>query len=455
MSLQNLRPMVVPAYVFLCLLIGGSAQGVWQMAVLEVLAILIIAWSFALPARASASRSIQSLYWLLAASLILVAMQLMPLPAALWTSLPGRGLIVSGRALLGLEPGWSSISLAPYDTMATVLSLLPPLAVLFAILRQDACSPSWLALAICVATIFGIGLGVLQTSGPDPLNSPWYLYPISNFGVATGFFANGNHMAALLVVAVPFAAALTARLGDLAGDIRKKRATMLLGGAGVAVLLVGIALNGSLMGYGLVLPVLTASLLMVVPFGSLAKRMLVGIGLVGFLAFGAIVFSPLSEHLPGSSAGTSISMRQTIVSTSSDVFITFAPTGSGLGTFPKIYPLFENPDLVDRAFINHAHNDYVELAVELGLPGLILTISFLAWWWNAVRRMWVSPAADMFALAGAVGSASLLVHSLVDYPLRTAAMSSVFAACLALIIVSRRTVDGETDIRPTRNLVID
>lgn len=455
MSLRDVRQMVVPAYVLLCLLIGGSAQGVWQMAVLEVLAILIIAWSFALPARARACRSISSLYWLLAGSLILVALQVTPLPPALWTSLPGRGLIVSGRTLLGLEPGWSSISLAPYDTMATVLSLLPPLAVLFAMLRQHACSPSWLAMAICVATIFGIGLGVLQTSGPDPLNSHWYLYPISNFGAATGFFANGNHMAALLVVAVPFTAALAARFGDSAGEIRKKRATMLLGGAGVGVLLVGVALNGSLMGYGLVLPVVIATLLMIVPFGRMARRMLMGIGLVGFLAFGTIVFSPLSEHLPGSSAGTSVSMRQTILSTSSDAFIAFAPTGSGLGTFPKIYPLFENPDLVERTFINHAHNDYVELAVELGLPGLILTILFLAWWSRAVRRMWVSPAADMFAVAGAIGSASLLVHSLVDYPLRTAAMSSVFAACVSLIIISRRTVDGETDIRPTRNLVID
>ena len=47
-------------------------------------------------------------------------------------------------------------------------------------------------------------LGVLQATSADVLQSPWYLYRYSNFGIATGFFANSNHMASLLVVSIPF-----------------------------------------------------------------------------------------------------------------------------------------------------------------------------------------------------------------------------------------------------------
>jgi hypothetical protein len=65
-----------------------------------------------------------------------------------------------------------------------------------------------------------------------------------------------------------------------------------------------------------------------------------------------------------------------------------------------------------------------------------------------------SPASDQFALAGAIASAAILMHSMVDYPLRTAAISAVFAMSLALILQSRRSARSEKDLRPVRHLVV-
>ena len=65
-----------------------------------------------------------------------------------------------------------------------------------------------------------------------------------------------------------------------------------------------------------------------------------------------------------------------------------------------------------------------------------------------------SPAADQFAIASAIASAAMLLHSAVDYPLRTAAMSAVFAMCLVLIVQSRRSAQSGTDLRPARHLVV-
>ena len=91
----------------------------------------------------------------------------------------------------------------------------------------------------------------------------------------------------------------------------------------------------------------------------------------------------------------------------------------------------------------------------MGWPGMLVVALFLTWWVTAVLIMLRSPASDQFAVAGAIASAAILLHSLVDYPLRTAAISAVFAMSLALIIQSRRTARSDTDLRPARHLVVD
>ena len=45
MTVERLRPAVAPVYLFLCLLLGGSSQGVWGNAILRLLAVLLIAWA--------------------------------------------------------------------------------------------------------------------------------------------------------------------------------------------------------------------------------------------------------------------------------------------------------------------------------------------------------------------------------------------------------------------------
>jgi hypothetical protein len=49
-----------------------------------------------------------------------------------------------------------------------------------------------------------IALGAVQRAG----NQAAHFYQITNFGMGTGFFANVNHMATLLMCGIPFVAAL-------------------------------------------------------------------------------------------------------------------------------------------------------------------------------------------------------------------------------------------------------
>ena len=450
-----IRKAVAPAYLFFCLLLGGSTQGVWGNALLQIGAILIIAWWTMDPKGPALPGNVRSLAWLLGLAILIALVQLLPLPPGIWTSLPGRQIVMDGRTLLGLDPGWSSISLAPYETMATLLYLLPPVALFVAVMQAQARNEVWLAVALIAATFAGVLLGLLQVSSGNPAASPWYLYRISNFGFATGFFANSNHMASLLLVSLPFVAALGAMSADSLKDARKKYTVIALTVGGIGVVVIGIALNGSLAGAGLLIPVAIASLLLLTPLGPRSRLAIIGLGIVALIGFVILLLSPLGERLAMTGASASLSTRQDILSQSIELVKAFGPVGSGLGTYPAVYPLFEAPDAVTSIYVNHAHNDYVELAVELGAAGVALVAVFLLWWLAAVRRALAAPSASLFAKAGVIGSAAVLLHSAVDYPLRTSAIASAFALCLAMMLLSRNSATTSKDLREPRHLVIE
>lgn len=453
---NRIRPAVAPAYLFLCLVLGGSPQGVWRNAVLQLLAIVIIAWALIEGRDERLPRSLRQLMAIAAIALLMALAQLVPLPANIWTSLPGREFIANGFQILGIAPPAMPISLAPYDSLATFLTLLPPLGMLAALVGLRGYSVPWLAAALIAGTMAGILLGILQVSSPIPEASPWYLYKISNFGVATGFFANSNHMATLLLVAMPFIAAMGADLREQSKDVRKRSSGVAVASAGLVLAVVGVALNRSLAGYGLGVPVALASLTILLGLtAGWARGALVATAVTGVAAIFLLWASPVGSQLDRLVASSSVTSRQEIATNSLALAKKFAPVGSGIGTFPKLYPLTEDPGSIERVYVNHAHNDYLELLIEMGLAGLLIIILFLSWWGKAVMEMARSPASDRFAVAAAVASAAILLHSLVDYPLRTAAISVVFVMALTLIIQSRRTIRSDTDLRPPRHLVVD
>jgi O-antigen ligase len=448
-----LRQAVAPAYLLLCLVLGGSAQGVWSNLILQLAGVAIIAWAAVAPADEPLARPVRQVLWLIAAGLAVVALQLVPLPASLWPQLGARAEIARGYEVLGLPVPAAPLSLAPYDSVATLLTLIPALAMFCAIVRLKAYRPSWLALALLAGAFAGIFLGILQVSSADPASSPWYLYRSTNRGHAVGFFANANHMAILLVSTLPFLAAL---LSSARGsNVQRYSAAVALVAAAGLVVLVGIALNRSIAGYGLAIPALAASALIVLPARRRA-RLWIGSGAALVLAavIAAIALSPGTEQKLG--ASVSVSGRAAIAATSLDATRDFLPFGSGLGTFREVYRLYEDHDRATSTYVNHVHNDYVELALEMGLPAIMLMALFLAWFLSATGRVWRFADAGPYARAASIAAAAVLVHSLVDFPLRTAAISSMFAMCLALLVMRPPRRGAErSELWPTRHVVLE
>jgi len=361
-------------------------------------------------------------------------------------------MVADGIDLLGLKAGWQSLSLAPYETLGAALTLLPPFAMIAAIVILKAYDRTALTISLLVGALLGLVLGLLQMSSPDVPGAGYYLQPEHNGGTPSGFFANPNHMATLLLINIPFLAAFAGSLRKESKKVSGPSARLMLGGAGAMLMVIGILLNKSLAGIGILIPVSVLSLLLVV---SVPKKVRIGTLAVSALllcGFLATIFSPLNRKFIHGEAVNAISTRKEFAATGIKVAQNYAPVGSGIGTFQRVYRIFEDPkSIVPQTYVNHAHDDYLELIIETGALGLALLAAFLIWWVRQIRTMVFTQTRHQYAGAAAIASGAVLLHSLVDYPLRTSAVSASFGVCLALLAVSWRTSAGGDDLRLARH----
>lgn len=445
------RELVAPLYLLLCIVLGGSAQGVWGNMLLQLVGLAIIGWAALSRVDQPVLPAARQLLLLSFAALVIVILQLVPLPPALWGMSGPRDHLARGFTILNLRQPWMPLSLAPHDTFDAVLKSIPALAMICALVRLKAYRPVWIVVALLIGTFASIMLGALQVSSVDPETSSWYLYADTNYRHAVGFFANANHLATLLLISIPFVAALIpAARGK---NIQRASAFTAVAAGIMIVLLVGLFLNGSLAGYALLLPVVAGSGLVV---WSAAHRLRAGfvVAIVALFVIGAIALGTgaLNNRSLSQEASVSASSRADMLRTTWHASRDFLPFGSGFGTFRGAYQLYEDPAQISSTYVIHAHNDYAELLLEFGVAGIALILLFVGWWVAAVTRVWRSAEAGPFVRAASVASAAVLVHSSVDFPLRTAAVSACFAMCTALLADWRAPqVREASDLRPTRH----
>jgi O-antigen ligase len=135
-------------------------------------------------------------------------------------------------------------------------------------------------------------------------------------------------------------------------------------------------------------------------------------------------------------------MRLRILPTVQEITQAFWPWGSGLGSFEKIYQVFEPAHLLAPSYMNHAHNDWLELILTGGLPSLVLVALGVLIWLSCAVKLVFGRAADPLSplrKAGLVIVLILALASLTDYPLRTPALSCllVLASVWAAMPVQR------------------
>ncbi|MBF0664539.1 MAG: O-antigen ligase family protein, partial [Brevundimonas sp.] len=268
------------------------------------------------------------------------------------------------------------------------------------------------------------------------------LYPweTTEAGFVTGFFANRNHLAVYLLVAVAFAITMAAATLRRRG----RRAPMLwVGALFTGVVVIALAAIRSRAGITLFAPVLVASLLaswIAAGRGRPGPGLLVLVGAAGAALTVVLVLAlpPILARFDTGGAPELRFERWPLVAAAAEPYL---PLGSGIGTFDPVYRSVEPLDELDASFFNQAHNEYLETWLEAGWLGAGLIILFFAWYGRRLWSAWRAPPSTERDLqrAASVGIGAILVHSVVDYPLRTATVAVLFALCCGLLELARRS----------------
>jgi O-antigen ligase len=110
--------------------------------------------------------------------------------------------------------------------------------------------------------------------------------------------------------------------------------------------------------------------------------------------------------------------------------------GTGAGTFYIVFPRYRPPDVV--GFFDHAHNDYAQVAVELGYVGfggaLCAAIGLLAAGVITLARRGVPQLVRGMAFGGLMATTTLLIHSWIEFNLQIPAVVVAVAMVEALLL---------------------
>jgi O-antigen ligase len=436
------------------LLGGGTRGGFLSDALLQLLAIPLLLVSASRLGDLFWSRRarLRELRWEIVFCLAVVLVpliQLVPLPPALWTLLPHRAPLIASFDGLGHDLPWLPISVSPNATWLSVAALLPTLAIFFGTILLGYRERRLLSLAVVAFGIVSAFLGLLQIAqGPA---SRLRFFSATNLSEAVGFFANRNHYAAFLYVVLLFAAVWAIDIGFAVGPWRDRRifearsiVTVTASFLAIVVLLAAEAMARSRAGmiltmvslagvYGLVLTDRRRRTLSATPLNFLFAA--------AGTAFILVVQFALYRVLARFNTDPLDDLRLQFARSTIEAAWAYMPFGAGMGTFVPVYGMFEKPqDLFAHAYVNHAHDDILELWLETGIFGIALMGAFAAWFVSRAIRIWRYAAVGSnefdrsLARAATIAVALIVIHSFLDYPLRTAAMTAILAFACGLMV---------------------
>ncbi|WP_120716792.1 O-antigen ligase family protein [Tsuneonella amylolytica] len=448
---------VLAVFLAVVFLLGGGARAdIASLVLLRPLSVVLAGWWILRLDRAALSRH---RWFLLFAGVTfgLLLLHMIPLPPSLWQSLPQRDLVERIDAAVGLGEVWRPLTLAPDAARNALWSLFVPFAVGLGMLRLDGRERRTMLAVVLGLGAMSLALSLLQVFAPSA--SVLWFYRVTNNGSPVGLFANRNHAAVFLAALLPLATAWAMQQGDEKRAVLKRTALV------VAVVLVGLVelVSGSRAGIVAYGAAILASVLLLPtewkPARRRAKAPPAFLGrprrsaLIAVVAFGALLVALLLllggqatalSRLFDSGTGD---FRPMFWRRTTAMIGEYFPLGSGSASFVEAYRAGELPGDVMRSYANHAHNDYLEIALTLGIPGILLVAAILAFIVFRLLAAWrIAPVpGSNVRLARAAGAALVIFAgaSIVDYPLRVPSLSA-FAVVALFWLVSPRSAGRDS-----------
>lgn len=404
--------------------------------------------------------------WIPLLAMAWVALQMVPLPGWIVNVAAPRAAellpLWHGDSILatyGLNE-WRTISFNPSEGQISLGILIGYTLVFFLFLQKLRSIHDlkrilgWMGIAAIVMAAFGL----LQYPTADGLFFWVYEHPFRRTNdYVCGSFINHNHFASFLAMGA--AAIVYQIVGESPAEPSRGRpggeaATRyksIAWSVGLAIVVLALVMSASRGG------ILAATCGVFVMTAVYWRRKLVGTRQLAYLLISATLLATgisvynedrFTERLEGLASGSldtvdRLGARRAIWAANLRAIAAGWLTGSGAGTHQDIYPVY-----IDRSFpkvFTHAENGYLQIATELGVPGMLLLTASIAcaarWTHMAWKR---STTRDSAACLGAVlaGVVVSLVHSMVDFVWYVPA---TMTCVLVLLVALRRLARGNDE----------
>jgi len=432
---------------------GGGVGAALPNLVVHLLALAILAFN----ARAVGDFIVSgplALRLLVAASLLLPLLQLVPLPPAVWQALPARDLVSESLGLIGSQGEWRPLSVFPARTLLAAIGLVAPFAVLVLGARLDDRGRNMVLTTIAGMGLLNLAIGAIQLVSGNQ---------IAHFHGGTiaasqlyGTFANHNTAGIFFVIAM--FATLGLRSGEDAGShfellrwtcaglfalcvvLTQSRSSLLV------LVLVGLVI-GIVAGFRRLRAARTA------PRRERRSRhrgwwrrrsTVAGAIAAACVVLGIAAFVASSDKVAQTAERFSFiedDVRPRIWSDALTSIDRFWPVGSGIGTFDEVFQLDESLENLEPGRAGRAHNEFLEVPLEAGLIGAILIAGWAIWLGILGIRV-VREGNGMAGAAVAAALSAIALQCFVDYPLRSQAglcLAAVLIALLARQVASAKT----------------
>jgi O-antigen ligase/tetratricopeptide (TPR) repeat protein len=429
--------------LFLTPLLFGTVE-FWSLAIMEALCVsLFLLWALRTLRAGTIAKFIEPPLLVPVGLLLgLSIIQIIPMPPSFLKILsPETYRVYYGTFF---HPGalpWHTLSLYPHATVLEIVRLISYICVFFLTVQilKDKQSIERMTAAILVA---GAGIALLGIFQMILWNGKllWFRQ-LSHGGTPFGPYVNRNHFAGLMELLIPVCVGtllhvlppvrnkhgLKGALSDFFADGRTNSALLLSASAVVMITSLFLCLSrGGII--GLSLSMLLFGVMLFIRNSTKKKgRTIVLLFLIILLSVGWFGWKPVIARFEKMGHTGLSEYRIQNWRDSVKILKGFPLLGTGLGTYEHVYPRYKTVPAQERW--EHAHNDYLEGAVELGAAGALVALGIVISFYRAmfgILRKRKSLYSRLLGIGGMAGVTGILVHSFVDFNLHVGANGLYF-----------------------------
>jgi O-antigen ligase len=264
---------------------------------------------------------------------------------------------------------------------------------------------------------------------------------------ASGTFINRNHFAAYLELSIPLMVALVVgrvqQLRAIRGNILVRIAHALeTEGSQILILLFMIVLVAVSLIFSLSRSGISFGLASLLTFlflywrarHELSRKSYLILGIGGTIAMAVwIGLNPVLQRFLHLSENWAEGARLQVWTDTFNIFLHFPLTGTGVGTFPQIFPMYRS--FVYNSVFREAHNDYVQLLAESGIVFVFLIILLGDSLVSRLRQVLGRSLRrlEVIQLGAFCSLISLALHSVTDFSLQIPAIAVQGAVITGLL----------------------